>query len=186
MKTELKILRFLIENKGEYTIRGLSKKIISDYRITYIAVERLIKKNLLSVKTFGNSKVVSFTGNFSNEVFLVEFERQQKLLNNKNFKVIVEDLKKITVHLVVLVFGSYAKGNSKKHSDIDLMIIVQNQSIIKKIEHVLSLLPLKIHDFIFTEKEFLDMRLGKPNVVHEVVKNNVILYGIEQYYELLR
>jgi predicted nucleotidyltransferase len=186
MKTEQKILKHLIENKGRYTIRQVSKNIGSDYRITHTAANRLIEKGLLNTETIGKSKAISLSGRFSGEVFSVEYERQRRTLKNKDLKVIVEDLKKVSANLTVLLFGSHAKGTSTKHSDIDLMIIVPHQSMKKRIENALSLLPFSVHDFIFTEKEFQDMRFGKPNVVHEAIKNNVILYGIEGYYELLR
>ena len=56
----------------------------------------------------------------------------------------------------------------------------------KNIEHALSILPFKIHYFIFIERQFRDMKNSKEtNVVHEATKNNIIMHGIEPYYELI-
>ena len=50
MKTENKILKYLIDTKEAMTIRELSQKIKSDYKIVHTAVNRLIEKGLLSSK----------------------------------------------------------------------------------------------------------------------------------------
>ena len=43
---------------------------------------------------------------------------------------------------------------------------------------------MEIHEF--TSKEFISMiEKTQSNVGHEIVKNNIILYGIENYYSLI-
>ncbi len=72
-----------------------------------------------------------------------------------------------------------------KNSDIDLMIIGEKKRE-TEVERVISLLPLDIHLIFFTYEEFLSMALSKEfSVVLEVIKRNVILIGIEDYYRLM-
>ena len=59
MKTSIKIIKLLIELKEPITIREVSKKINSDYKITYLAVKELIKKEIITIKKFGNSSACS-------------------------------------------------------------------------------------------------------------------------------
>jgi len=60
MKTETKIVKFLIEEKKEPTIRELAKKIKSDYKIVHTAVSRLAEKGLVKKRSIGNSIQIKF------------------------------------------------------------------------------------------------------------------------------
>jgi len=189
METENKIIKCLIECKKEMTIRELANAVKSDYKIVHTAVNRLLKKRILSGKNIGRSIVVNFNNKLSKEVLQAEFERREELLKNKDLKVMLDSIKNNlkTVNFVLLLFGSYAKKKETKNSDIDLMFIVPDLKLEKEIEASISLLPLKIHSLVFSDKQFIDMKNSHElNVVKEVIKNNVILYGIEQYYELLK
>lgn len=188
MKTSTKILKILIGLKKPLTIREISQKIKSDYRITYLASQELIKKNILNVDKFGNSSVCSLNDkNFNLEIYKAEDERRIELLKNKDLNQILKEvMSKIeSSEFIILLFGSYAKKSQKKHSDIDLMFISNDKNFEERIETIFSLLPLKTHFFVFTEEEFKKMKDSKkPNVTTEAIKNNVILYGIENYYRL--
>lgn len=188
METENKIIKYLIENKKEMTIRELANDVKSDYKIVHTAVNRLFKKEVLSGKNIGKSVVVSLNNKLSKEILQVEFERRDDILKNKNLRVMLDSIKNNlkTVNFVLLLFGSYAKKTQGAKSDIDLMFIVNDLKIEKDIEQAVSLLPLKIHTLVFSEKQFIDMKNSHElNVIKEAIKNNVILHGIEQYYELL-
>lgn len=188
MMTENKIIKFLIEKKKELTIRELSKEIGSDYKIVHTAVMRLIKKGILSKKIIGKSIQIKFTNKFSKEVFDVEFERKEEILRNRNIKILFETIKKDigSVNFILLLFGSHSKKKANEKSDIDLMFVVNDDKIERKIGDSLSILPLKLHSFVFTEKQFISMKNSPElNVVKEVILNNIILHGIEQYYELI-
>ena len=189
METENKVVKYLIENKKEMTIRELANAVKSDYKIVHTAVTRLLKKEVLSGKNIGKSVVVSLNNKLSKEIFQVEFERREDVLKNKNLKVMLDSIKNDlkTVNFFLLLFGSYAKKTFGSKSDIDLIFIIPDLKIEKEIEQVISLLPLKIHALIFSEKQFIDMKNSHElNVIREAIKNNIILHGIEQYYGLLK
>ena len=188
MKTENKIIKYLIETKKEVTIRDLSKNIKSDYKIVNTSIHRLIEKDILEGERIGNSIKIKLKSKLSKEIICAEFERRENILKNKNLNVMLESLKEniSTVNLVILLFGSYAKNKATKSSDIDLMFIIPEINFEKDIEKAISLLPLKIHSLVFTEKQFVNMKNSTElNVVKEAIKNNIILQGIEQYYYII-
>ena len=90
---------------------------------------------------------------------------------------------------IILIFGSYAKNTQTKNSDIDLMFIVPDgmeELFEKDVHRVARSLPLPIHPLVFSEKQFLEMtHAHESNVGQEALKNNIILYGIETYYEMI-
>ena len=60
-----------------------------------------------------------------------------------------------------------------------------NEGKIKKINK-LNLLSLKLEVHEFTTREFISMiEKTQNNLGHEIVKNNIILYGTENYYNLI-
>ncbi len=188
MKTELKITRHFIENKKPKTIREIAQQIKADYRITYIAVQRLIEKKVLKVQTVGKSSLCSLNEKyFGMDIYEAENERKENILKNKNinqlYKEIMSKIK--TSSFTLLLFGSYAKNKQTKLSDIDLLFISNESNFESKISDILSLLPLKTHALVFTEEEFIRMKdAKKSNVIYEAIENNIILYGIEVYYKM--
>ena len=188
MKTEIKILKILIEHREPLTIRALAIKVGSDYKIIHTAVKLLLKKDLVIEKRVGSAIEIVISNKFSKEIFEAEFERRETFLRDKRFSAMIHHIKRNigTKNFILLLFGSYAKRNQTKNSDIDLMFIVPTEEYEKKIESILSSIPLPIQSHVFTERQFIKMKNIKEfNVGNEAIKHNIILYGIEQYYELL-
>lgn len=187
MKTENKIIRLFIEEKQPKTIREIAKNIKSDYRITYIAVQRLLNKKVLLSNTVGKSTLCELNSFYYGiDIYEAENERKSNLLKNKNIKQLYKEImKKLkSSQFIFLIFGSYTKKPSKS-SDIDMMFISNEKNLEEDISNILSLLPLKTHALVFTEEEFIRMKDSKKsNVVKEAIENNIILYGIENYYRL--
>lgn len=188
MLTERKILTALIENKKPKTIREISKSIKASYRITHVAVKRLIKKKALQAEIVGKSIHCSLNrSHYDEDLHRAEYLRSQKILKNSDIRSIHREImrKLKTSQFIFLVFGSYAKGTQTKHSDYDLMFISNEAKFEEKINDILGLLPIKTHPLVFNEKEFVRMKNShKSNIVREVIKNNFILYGIEAYYRI--
>lgn len=187
MKTEIKILKALLEEKEKsYTTRELSKKINADYKIAYVATEKLYDKGLIKKRKLGNTTEIKLSEKFSKEIFEAELERRENLLQNRNLRILYEKLSSLPFSFIALIFGSFAKGKIAKGSDIDLMVICEKNRI-KEVESVVSLLPLNIHLVVLNNEEFLSMAKSKEfSVVSEAMKSNVILIGIENYYKLIK
>jgi predicted nucleotidyltransferase len=189
MITESKVIRLFIENKTPKTIREIAKGIKSDYKITHIAVQRLLKKKVLLSRTVGKSTLCELNPFYYGiEIYDAENERKGDLLKNRDILQLYKEVmgKVKTSFFVSLIFGSYAKGKQTKNSDIDMVFISNENGFEEKISNILSLIPLKTHALVFTEEEFIRMKDSrKSNVVREAMENNIILYGIESYYKCL-
>jgi len=187
--TKDKIIKLLLSNKEkEFTIRAISKNVSVDYKAVYIVVKRLIKNNIVSAKKAGQTILCSINQKrFNADVFRAEAIRRDELLKNKDLYALYSYFKDIKESFfILLLFGSYAAGKAKKGSDIDLMLIA-NDNLRKKARKTVSLIPLKIHFIDFNSKEFLSMlKTTEFNVGKEAANNNIILYGIEDYYRLIK
>jgi len=178
------IIRHLIENRKEVTIRELSKMLGTDYKNTYEAVHKAIDS--ITIRKKANASYLSIANTLSDDIFLVESQRKNDMLSDKNMKLIHDDIKSMKNPLfIALLFGSYSKKTQKKHSDIDLCIIHDNNQEYNKIRSRLATHP-KVQMHGFTYSEFCSMLDRKtPNVGHEIVKNAIVLHNIESYYGLL-
>lgn len=187
--TKDKILKLLLSNKAEqFTIREISNKIKVDYKTVYIQIKVMQEQKLLDLQKKGQTNLCSISkGAFGPGIYRAEYLRRQDLLNDKNLNVIYQDIKDDIGNpfFILLLFGSYAKGTQRKHSDIDLMLITENELVQQDIKQIINRIPLEIHLVCFTFGEFQSMlKTTEFNVGREADMNNIILFGTEAYYQL--
>lgn len=186
------IIKFLIENKNEeLNILKIANALKMDYKNTYFIIKRLERASLVKIETFGRSSRVKFNKQMHPLIFEAEFERRERILKNKNLAVMLSNFKRAIKSklYVLLLFGSYVKKTQTKKSDIDLIFICPNghEDVFEKdIHRVVHSMPLPLHSLVFSQSQFIEMINAKePNVGQEALKNNVVLYGIEHYYEMV-
>lgn len=188
MNNALKTLKLFVDNKdSKFTIKKVAEALEMNYRIAHEEVTKLEKEGLIKVTKIGNSKVCEFSYVFDSRIAEIEEIRKSELFKNKDLQVMYLRIKEVESPFYCLaLFGSYASKTNKKHSDIDLCLVTDYPEINRKTNSVISLLPMNIHLLEFTSQEFLAMLRNKNfNVGNEIVKNNIILYGIESFYELI-
>lgn len=184
---EEKVIKHLLENKDKkFSILEISKILGADYKNVFNAINNL--NGLILKEKIGNTNLIQINLISDKKIFLVENKRTKDFLEkNKKLKLLTEDIKSLHYpFLIVLVFGSYVKKSQTKNSDIDLCIISDNNEKIKELILKLKLLPLpfEIHDFSSNEFESM-LKTKELNLSDEIIKNNVILYGLENYYNLI-
>jgi len=89
----------------------------------------------------------------------------------------------------IIVTGSYAKGKQTKESDLDVVILsdYDPKSIFAELKYEADTSIPKVHLYVFTSKEFLEMLNSKrENYGKEVARNNLIFFGGASYYSILQ
>ncbi len=190
-KPKEKIIKYFIETKGEpnvfTSVRTLSGAVLMDYKNTYNLVKELQPK-ILSEEKIGNTNLIKLNLSPNREIYSVEAKRTEEfLLKHSKLKLIKSYSEELNYpFLIVLIFGSLVKNTETNSSDIDICIISDSKEETKKLIERLNLLSLKLEIHEFTSKEFISMIEKKQNNLgREIVKNNIILYGIENYYNLI-
>jgi predicted nucleotidyltransferase len=186
MNNNAKVVIALLENEGRnISISGLSNYAKMDYKNVYNIVKQLEKEGIITLEKFGNAFNCILNKKVHPIIFEAEYERRKKLFKNSDLQILYKKINSLNFSFIALIFGSYAKGTSSQNSDIDLMVIGEKNRE-KEVGRVISLLPLDIHFIFFTYDEFLSMSMSKEfSVVSEVIKRNIILIGIENYYRLM-
>lgn len=183
-----KLIKYLIENKEPVSMKRASEAIAVDYKNVYGYVGDLTASGAIVQKRVGNTSPIEINPIPNQDIYSVEQKRTQEFLEkNPKFRLIKEDINQTNYpFMIVLVFGSFVKEKNTRSSDIDICIISDNEEKTKQLIEMLNLLSLKLELHVFTTKEFISMiEKTKNNLGREIVKNNIILYGIENYYNLI-
>lgn len=194
-KTQEQVLEFLLWKKNEKnTIRSISRKLKKSYTLVYNNIINLEKKELIVTESIPPARLIRLNENAPLEMFInLEFKRKDEFLNKHTWiKIMLKDILKnnISPFFIMLVFGSYAKGLQNEKSDIDLLIIVEDKDYIVPIRDsffgVYGKVKKSLH--IVSIAEFREMlkQPDKLNIATEADKDHILLYGAEQYCNILK
>ena len=157
---------------------------------TYNSLNSFVKDGVLTKEKKGGLRIYKIA-NTPKAISFLSMVAEYKAWNKKNFPVnsIYDLVKKANIHFfVLLVTGSYTKGNRTANSDFDVIFIVPHDAkkISSRLRHFCEMNIPQIHLYVFTDEEFKQMLLDeKHNYGKEVVKNNLIFYGAGAYYKIL-
>lgn len=182
-----RILKLLIENKSPKTILQIAESLKVDYKNTFQAVNKLYPDLIYKNKT-GSINLIEIKLAPSSEIYSLEGKRTKQFLHkNTKLSLIKKDIESLNYpFLIALAFGSIVKNTNTEKSDIDICILSDNQSKAQELISKLGLLPINLEIQSFSIKEFESMLEKKQNnLANEIIKNNVILYGIDNYYHLI-
>ena len=108
---------------------------------------------------------------------IIELKKAQVFLkNNPRLKEFFNYFVKNNIDC--LIFGSYAKGNFNKNSDIDVLVL----GVKKFPEH---LCPVKIHLITLTKKQFETALRKKETLINEIISNYIIVNGGDYFVNIL-
>ena len=135
----------------------------------------LEEQGILASTTQGRNKLYQFNNNYKPSVrlFILAAEHIKTLHFYQSYPIIKEIAEKIRPHIngSAILFGSYAKGIPKKHSDIDLLIIGSCQE--QQIERVAKTYQKEINLKIYPTFEY-------DTLTKEAIAHHVYLKGAEE------
>ncbi|RIH99931.1 HTH domain-containing protein [candidate division NPL-UPA2 bacterium Unc8] len=186
---------------AQFTINELATKTNISYSYVYRQIEELKDKKIIVVDQRSNRKYCR--PNYENPEVKTSFVKISNQIAEdflkKRDKVffVAEKLlsvlpKKTDFNLLsVVLFGSLAKGTDFKKSDIDLFILIPSK---KKYDEIIDMecvalskgFGVEINPLVSEPTNLLTMLKDKEhNVAKEILKNKVILFGAEKFWELI-
>ncbi len=194
-KTDFEVLGLLIEDiSQEYSIKDISNKLKRPYVKIHNSIKRLAKQGIIKEVIKGKSHYcsVDYKGNIDLVCFINSQKAKEFLRRNKKISIVISEIVSSIKfpNCSLVLFGSYAKGNADKHSDVDIAIITSDEDK-EKAEKIMNsikrLSSLEIHSLEFTYENLIEMLKSKENNVgKEIVKSSIIFKGCEQFYECRR
>ncbi|MFH1052824.1 MAG: nucleotidyltransferase domain-containing protein [Candidatus Woesearchaeota archaeon] len=89
---------------------------------------------------------------------------------------------RLNVNGSIIVFGSYARNDQDKGSDLDILILGKFDK--KMIERIIGMYPIKVHTVGMPFSDFEAGLFKKENFMLEVLKNHVIIKGTSDIIDL--
>ena len=173
-QNEFEVMLALLKYK-ELHVRGIAKTISQPHANVSRIMKKLLNKNIVDFKFEGKNKVFRLKKGIEtlNYIYLAEHFKLLKLFEKYQFlSVIIESIISKTNEKLIIVFGSFAKFSANKASDIDIFIETANKKVKAEIENINSRLSVKIGRF---DRNSL--------LIKEMMKDHVIVKGVEYYYE---
>lgn len=173
---ELEIILILL--REDLHLRGIARSLGESPATVHRKVKKLVDENVLDYRTAGKNKVFRVKKNLQakNYVFNAERYKLIKLLRAcPELEIIFEDLLKSTGEDLVVLFGSYARFDARKDSDVDIYVDSEDRNAKAAMEMVHSKVRVKLGAFD-----------PDSHLIKEIIKNHVILKGVETYYEKTR
>lgn len=163
--------------------RELIGKVSMSQKGIAIALKELEKQSIFKSKKRGSIKFYSLNLNYPHAKEIISITETMKKIEflSKNRKIahIFKDDSRI-----VGIFGSYAKKTHNLKSDIDVFIVGKKQK--QDYNTKGKAFDLNISIKYFTQEEFKHLLNEKNNLLKEIVKNHIIVFGIEEFINIIQ
>lgn len=188
-ETELKILAEFFPEGTEKTTKEIETRSGYSHERVYSTLIALENEGVLTKKRIGKT-LVHTIAEFNDAVYLAfayhsinkkaQFIKKYLLVWNA----LEEFINKAKPELVIL-FGSYSKGEAKERSDIDVLCINGNNKIEKTALSLRHKYDLKISPVVVKKEDFKNIKMENPEFWIDLVNFGIVLRGQELFYELV-
>ena len=177
---EIKILReFTKDYSRKIYGRAIAKELKLNQKTVANILNRMEKENILKFSKEGKNKYYflnQLNSGIKEVIKIIEINKKISFLEkHKNKRSLFLELEKRTKGILI-IFGSYAKNQEIKNSDLDLFVL----GSIKKIDDLEDKYDIKIN--IIKSKKIHQEEI----IFNEIIRNHIILKGVEDFLEILK
>ena len=108
-------------------------------------------------------------------LYMAEYYKLLKSLKNVLIRGVIKELIRYTNGGLIVIYGSYAKGNATNKSDIDIYVETKDQKLKQNLQKISEKINIDIG------KIDNNSALGK-----EIIKNHVIIQNPERFYQMIK
>ncbi|MBU3923403.1 MAG: nucleotidyltransferase domain-containing protein [Nanoarchaeota archaeon] len=170
---EFEVLLSLL--KKEMHGRELAKELGTSLTRVQSILNDLRDGNVLDYRKVGKNHIYFIKKNIVSRSYVLSAENYKfvRVVSKHPFlEPLFEDIISKSGSGLIVLFGSYVKGNARKESDVDIYIEGVDEKVKKDVEKVSDLVSVKIGAF---DKDAL--------LVREIIKDHVIIKGGEEFYD---
>jgi len=185
-------LRILGLYRSDYRLslhqREIARKIRVSTNTSHLQLKRLERMRVLLMASKGRHTEYSLNlGNLVTRYYMLlaeTFASITFLEENFLIKKVISELNEQLTGTAIL-FGSFAKGQAREVSDIDLLTLSDREIDPRAVAAVENLIGRAINVKSTTAAHFVEGLQGGAPFIREVVEGHVVLKGIEAFCDLL-
>jgi len=188
-QTTLKILGlYSTDYSKSLHLREIARATKVDVKAVQLQLKRLEKINVLTSTLKGRNKECRL--NLSNSItkyYMIMTEAFASInYLRKNFliKKVVGEIGN-QIEGVIVLFGSFAKSQTTKESDVDLFVIHRKKNHTNAAKEAGSLVGRTISIKSANKKQFMKGLEEKDPLINEVVSNHIILKGMDDFCDTM-
>ncbi len=177
---ELDILKNFTSNYDNKVYgREIARKLKMNQKTVSNILNKLEKQNIIKFTQEGKNKYYFLNRlhpSVKEVIKLIEINKRIIFFEKyKNLNSLFTEIEKRGKGIIV-IFGSYANFSSNENSDLDVFIVGN----IENLENLESLYHIKINVVKSTKDKFKI----NDNFINEIMKNHIILKGVEEFIDL--
>ncbi|HDP69596.1 MAG TPA: hypothetical protein ENN38_02165 [Actinobacteria bacterium] len=184
-KSDIAILRVLVEKDLELTGRQIAQLTGLNHRTCQLSLKNLVTQGIVSLRKIGKSNLFKL----KRENVLVKngilplFEAEHQLLSTVQF--LISDKLGTKKILSLILFGSVALGQEKPDSDLDVCVIVADEEskvFVEQEEDLLSQTIIKLFGnslalYSLTVDEFNKRYFEDDELIKGIIRNERVFWG---------
>lgn len=178
----------------EYGVRELARASNENSNNSIqLAIHQFIKEKVVTERKQGTSKLYKI--NLSNDLSysyleLIKYEDIPKEVIH-SIEELKKEIEKYTLFYSLVVFGSYAIDKQNKKSDLDLAVIVPDETIKQNIKIASNLAKtstiIPLHVEVISSAELFKMLINKEaNLGKEIAKKHRAVHNLNIFYKILK
>ena len=183
---ELKILSGFFPEGNEITLKKIQERTKLSYEPVHRIIGQLVNKKLLLEKKFGKTLVYSLDSTKEKiKIAFIFYANEKKEKFEEDYGKVYRALLKVNEGDIdfLAVFGSYAKGNPTKNSDVDVLCVSSNKNKVEsKLKGLRYETNLEFTPVVMSKTEFAKIKKENEQFWKDLVDYGIIFKGYELFY----
>lgn len=183
---QLEILAVFFPELGEKTLKEIEVSAGLSHEPTFRILKSLVKNGYLEERKVGKTNVYKFI--LTDDAYLIYAYFMAKRINRfkEKYKLLYKRLKEFVDLLdarSVILFGSYAKGTETKKSDIDIIVVSDQNKAEKLALTFKTKYSIKIRPVVIKLSDFKNIKKDNEVFYKDLVKFGIVLDGLDFFFK---
>ena len=188
-QTTLRILRLFADDyRGSHHLRAIARRVNVDVKAVQLQLRRLEESNVVSSVLVGRNKEYHLNlSNLITRYYMILAETSSSIdYLHRNFAIkrVLDEIGDRTEGILIL-FGSFAKEQVTRDSDVDIFLVSNTQLDREAIRRAGDLIDREINIDAATERDFKGGLEEHDPLIVEVVSNHIILKGVDGFCDIM-
>lgn len=168
----IKVIKEIIRETGEFGLRETARRAKVSPSSSKEVLDFLLGQKILEKKQIGRNYLFNIKSNFLSKNIKILYS----LIEINSSKIVNELIEKNPEILSITLYGSVAKGEDDKKSDIDVLVISRKKIRIYELKSE-KLLNRELSIINYTYKEWKEKAENDKVFYYNVILNCISLYG---------